>query len=447
MMIKYCSTIKRRKIAIVFALGLVMAACGMAPNKENSRSLRERIAADTSLEAVKERALKVVSSGFNAGDGYREVWIRDYNTFINLATKVHPKDTLKENLVIFFQLQGEDGNIVDGFVPKSTVKPTEEGYNYIYSTLAPNYAGHKNTVETDQESSLIQAVYKYVKANRDTAFLHSKVGNLSIIDRMGLALSFLINERYNKKYGLLWGATTADWGDVQPEHDWGVYLTDNSHLAIDIYDNAMFLIALDNFMQMAPERASKWKAVHKRIADNAMKYLWDEKEQKFIPHLYLKDSPFDSTFNENAIFYHGGTAVAIEAGLLSREQIKVSLDKMIANVKASGAATIGLTLYPTYPKGAFKNKGMYPYGYQNGGDWTWFGGRMIQQLVKNGFEAEAYQQLQPMVDRVLKNNGFFEWYTRDNKPEGSGTFRGEAGVLYDAIVLLQESQQQAHQRH
>ncbi|MFC6100503.1 glucosidase family protein [Olivibacter domesticus] len=430
---------KNLPISLLIGAVVFLIACRSGDkSRSQDNALREKIASDTSLNVVKERALKVVSTGFNAGDGYREVWIRDYNTFINLAAQVHPSDTLRDNLIIFFQLQGSDGNIVDGFVPKSTVKPTKGGYDYIYNDLAPHYAGHKNTVETDQETSLIQAVYKYAKATNDTAFLHSKVGQFSMIDRMEQALSFLMKERYNEKYGLLWGATTADWGDVQPEHDWGVYLTNDSHLAIDIYDNAMFLIALDNFMQMAPERAKKWKPIHAQIASNAMKYLWDEKNQKFIPHIYLKGSPFDNTFDENAIFYHGGTAIAIEAGLLSKEQIKSSLNKMIANVKASGAATIGLTVYPTYPEGSFKNKGMYPYGYQNGGDWTWFGGRMIQQLVINGFEEEAYEQLKPMVGRVLKNNGFFEWYTRDNKPEGSGTFRGEAGVLYDAIILLEE---------
>ncbi len=34
--------------------------------------------------------------------------------------------------------------------------------------LEPRYAGHKNTVETDQESSLIQAVYKYIQITGDS---------------------------------------------------------------------------------------------------------------------------------------------------------------------------------------------------------------------------------------------------------------------------------------
>ncbi len=110
---------------------------------------------------------------------------------------------------------------------------------------------------------------------------------------------------------------------------------------------------------------------------------------------------------------------------------------MVDNVKQAGAAIIGLTLYPTYPAGSFKNKSMYPYGYQNDGDWTWFGGRMIQ-LIQNGFEQEARQQIEPMLQRVIDNNGFYEWYTVDNKGKGSGTFRGEAGVLYDAIRMLEK---------
>jgi glycogen debranching enzyme len=112
---------------------------------------------------------------------------------------------------------------------------------------------------------------------------------------------------------------------------------------------------------------------------------------------------------------------------------------MIANVKASGAATIGLTMYPPYPEGFFKNKGMYPYGYQNGGDWTWFGGRMILQLVKHGFLQEAYDQLLPMTERVMKDKGFYEWYSVKNEPKGSGTFRGSAGVLFVAIDALEKA--------
>jgi len=110
---------------------------------------------------------------------------------------------------------------------------------------------------------------------------------------------------------------------------------------------------------------------------------------------------------------------------------------MIDNVKKSGAGSIGLTMYPPYLKGAFQNKSLYPYGYQNGGDWTWFDGRMIIALAENGFIKEAYEQTKPMFDRVIQNKGFFEWYTVDNKPKGSAIFKGSAGVLYDIIFTFE----------
>lgn len=110
--------------------------------------------------------------------------------------------------------------------------------------------------------------------------------------------------------------------------------------------------------------------------------MWDDKNEKFIPHIYLNGSPFPESFDENQIYYHGGTAVAILAGLLSKEEVETANEKMLENVKKAKAQTIGLTMYPTYPAGFFKGVGMYPYGYQNGGDWTWFGARMIWALTK-----------------------------------------------------------------
>lgn len=398
-----------------------------------NKKLSQQISEDSTFAIVEKKALEVVANGFNAGDSYMEVWIRDYNTFVNLATKVHDRELLKKNIKVFFRLQEENGGIVDGFIPKEKALHQEGGYDYIFTDLEKVYAGHKNTVETDQETSLVQTVYKYINSTGDVEFLKEKIGGVTIVKRMEMSMEFLMNERFDPQYGLLYGATTADWGDVQPEHEWGVYLTDDTHYAIDVYDNAMFLIALDNFLELAPEKKSKWEAVRKAIAKNVMQYLWDEKNNKFIPHIYLNGSPFPEDFDENKIYYHGGTAVAIQAGLLTRRQIEVSLQKMIDNMENSGAHTIGLTLFPTYPHGSFKNTGMYPYGYQNGGDWTWFGGRMILALLKYDFNEEAYQHIQPMIHRVIENNGFYEWYTIGNEPMGSGTFRGSAGVLYDAI--------------
>ncbi len=43
----------------------------------------------------------------------------------------------------------------------------------------------------------------------------------------------------------------------------------------------------------------------------------------------------------------------------------------------------------------------------------------------------------PTHNRVIRHDGFFEWWTRDNQPKGSGQYRGSAGVLGMAILELQ----------
>ena len=389
------------------------------------------------MAQVDEMARTIVAGGFNAGDSYGEVWIRDYNTFIELSMEVLPEEDVRRNLNVFWGFQGEDGNIVDGFIPKAS---TLDDYDYIKSDKEPAYLAHKNTVETDQEASLIQAVYKYVKGSGNTDYLHTVVHGRKVIDRMEDALNFLARKKTDEGYGLLIGATTVDWGDVQPEHTWGVAIDENTHYAIDIYDNAMYAIALNNFIELCADadKAAFWTEVRDALKENVRKHLWDEERQKFIPHIYLDGSPFPEDFDENQIYYHGGTAVAVLAGFLTPDEVGHANQMMLENVKKAHAQTIGLTLYPTYPHGYFKNTGMYPYGYQNGGDWTWFGARMIMGLIEYGFVKEAYDELQPMLERIIENQGFNEWYTPAGEPMGSGTFRGEAGVLYKCNKMLRE---------
>jgi glycogen debranching enzyme len=339
-------------------------------------------------------------------------------------------------LLVFSHFQPEDGNIIDGYIPAAKASA---GYDYTESETMPQFKGHKNTVETDQESSLVQAVYKYVRVTGDRSILRETVNGKTVLARLQLALDYVLSRRFNADYGLVWGATTVDWGDVQPEHEWGVAFDKSSHRAIDVYDNAMFVIAADNLAELLRESgadSSRWSAVRDHVRSNARRYLWDARRHKFRPHIYLDGSPFPGDFEEDRIYYHGGTAIAIEAGFLNRDEIDLVLNDLRNNVRFAGAASIGLTVFPAYPSGYFKNPAMKPYSYQNGGDWSWFGGRMIQQLIEHGFVEEAYTELIPMLQRVRRNNGFFEWYTVDDQPRGSGTFRGSAGVLAKAVLML-----------
>ena len=402
------------------------------------QQLAETILNDTTLHQVDSMARSIISQGFNAGSGYSQIWARDMNTFIEVACEETNQTDIRNAILLFFALQQPNDEMIDGYV----LKPDFTWYDNhpYYADAAPDHVGFKNTVETDQESSLIQIVGKYIRKTGDASILQENVAGRTVLERMDDMVDYLMRERYSEQYGLLFGAMTADWGDVQPNDDFGCDMNELSSRAIDVYDNAMFLIALDYLQEMTDDASllKKWKGIREQIAQNVRKHLWDAERKKFIPHLYIDPSPIPAGFDENQIHYHGGTAVAIEAGLLSKEEIALVNAQMLENVRLSGMPSIGLTLYPTYPEGFFRGGMAKPYVYQNGGDWTWFGGRMIQQLVANGFIEEAYDEIRPMIDRVIKNQGFFEWYGMGGVPSGSGHFKGSAGVLAKAIEMMND---------
>ena len=131
--------------------------------QDDMRLLRKSILEDRTMDQVYDMAHDVVSAGLNVGSGYGEVWIRDFNTFITTAMDVMPDEIIRSSLNTFFKFQGPSGDIVDGYLPvREADLDSKDGYAYRLSPLAPQYAAHKNTVETDQETSLIQAVFQYV---------------------------------------------------------------------------------------------------------------------------------------------------------------------------------------------------------------------------------------------------------------------------------------------
>ena len=431
----YIFTCMKKRLLISTALSCFVF-CIAGAQQSSNKALAGKILADIRLDTVQAKALKLLS-GFSAGTSYSEVWIRDFNTFINGSLKVHPKEEVKTKLLMFFRIQGQGGDIVDGVVDSAKASV---GYKYRYSSLLPGWAAHKNTVETDQESSLIQAVKKYIDFTGDQSILNECIGGKTILQRMEEALTYLHKDRWSEKYGLITGATTIDWGDVQSENGWGVAINDKTKWALDVYDNAMFVKAVQDFLAMAPrgyKAQTDWKAVASKVTANVRKYLWDAAAQKYIPHIYLNGSPFSSDFNEKKILYTGGSICAIIAGFNTPAEVLEINKQMLAAAAKEKHATIGITVYPPYPEKQYPN--MKPYNYQNGGDWTWFGGRMIAPLIIYGRPQEAYAELSPMLDRMLANKGFFEWYdVQSGAPKGSGDFRGEAGVLYDAITALRQ---------
>lgn len=338
-----------KNLIVLFAAVIMLTGC--SGQRKADKKLSSEILADSSLAIVDSMAHALLKKGFNAGSGYSQVWARDLNTFVEIALEEVDPAEVRGAILVFFALQQPNNEMIDGYVLKNDFNWGDP--DVYLSEIDTAHIGFKNTVETDQETSLIQTVAKYIRVTGDQSILTEKAGGKAVLERMKLMIDYLMNERYSTEYGLLWGAMTADWGDVQPNTDNVVDIDSTTTPAIDIYDNAMFIIALRDMAKMDPSGAAKWNKLADEIAERAMKHLWDEENHKFIPHIYLDRSPIPEGFDESKVYYHGGTAVAIEAGLLDRQQIEISNNKMLENVRLSGAPSIELTLYPVYPNKFF----------------------------------------------------------------------------------------------
>lgn len=162
-----------------------------------AQTLSQRILADKSLVKVDSMAKATLQSGFNAGSGYSQIWARDMNTFIETACDVSDPKNLREAILLFFALQQPNNEMIDGYVLKKDF--TWYDNSPYYSDAAPQHVAFKNTVETDQETSLIQIVGKYISKTGDRSILNENVAGKTVLQRMDLMIDYLMNEKYSNK--------------------------------------------------------------------------------------------------------------------------------------------------------------------------------------------------------------------------------------------------------
>ncbi len=62
-------------------------------------SVKQAIITNKNFDSVQVKAIKLLS-GFSAGTSYNEIWIRDFNTFIKGSLKAHPKEEVKNMVLI-----------------------------------------------------------------------------------------------------------------------------------------------------------------------------------------------------------------------------------------------------------------------------------------------------------------------------------------------------------
>jgi hypothetical protein len=356
-------------------------------------------------------------SGFYAGSGYPQIWVRDSATIIQTGRYLFPENFFSSWIEAFYDTQADNGSIPDYISP---------------------YGSDKNTVETDQEASLVHSAYLHYKMTGNTSWLEKKIKGERIVDRMDKSLIWVLMNRYNNSYGLVTGAYTADWGDVQFEKTFGTQISEKTHWTCDIYDNSLFYQACNELSLMYSdlednEKATFWTDTASSIKENVNKHLWQQNKGYYKMHVQI--SPVKLDFNEDEIFPMGGNVIAIQSGLANYTQAEKIFETAKERKIQVNASTIGCVLIPAYPAKFFANSIMdEEYEYQNGGQWDWFAGRLILEEFTKGNNEDAVVHLREIATQDNNIGGLYEWNTLNGTGKGSPVFVGSAGILGQCLI-------------
>jgi hypothetical protein len=358
-------------------------------------------------------------SGFAAGSAYPQIWLRDSATIVPASRLFYEAPYLRSWLEEHLAFQKSDGSLADWVDSRGT--------------------SDKNTTETDQETSAVRSAGQVVRIlGKD--WLEKRIGGETILSRLDRALQFVLSRRFDKTHGLVTGAHTADWGDVDmdiPDQK-AIYVGPKTHWTCDIYDQAQFYGAARELAEMSEncgqaDIARFWNERAGEIRKNAERWLWQEARGFYRVHIHL-DS-LRHNFDEDGMFAMGGNAEAVISGLASGEKAKKIFENALARQKTYGFSTISGSLLPPYPKGLFKHPLMDdPYEYQNGGQWDWFGAKLVYAMFERGFSRTARQKLLEIAKKGAANKGLYEWDTPAGRGQGSAFYSGSAGSLGLALV-------------
>jgi len=357
--------------------------------------------------------------GFTPGKDYPQIWLRDANTIIPASQYFYDLPYLSSWLEEHLYFQEKNGALQDWI----------------------DAAGQsdKNTTETDQEASAVQAAFQVYQLTGSN-WLKKKVKGQKIIDRLEAALDYILRNRFNKELGLITGAHTADWGDVDliDKDQEAVYVDDKTHWTADIYDQAMFFKACKELAEMfsslnEKDKTEYWCKQADSFRLNTNKLLWQEEKGFYKIHLHL-DS-LQHNFDEDNIFALGGNTIAVLSGLADDKKCCKIITTVLERQKQFGVSTISGTLLPPYPENFFPHPLLdTPYAYQNGAQWDWFGGRMVYLMFEHGYSHKAREKLLEIIKKNIANRGFFEWDDRKGTGRGSDVFCGSTGSLGKSII-------------
>jgi mannosylglycerate hydrolase MGH1-like protein len=386
-----------------------------------------------------------VVRGFGAGTLYPQVWLRDSATLIPLSRYLYARDHLVSWIEEHLAHQRPDGALNDWVAAGPPERFTSDAprASEVYRAAGVILTADRNTSESDQESSAVDAVAQVYAITGDRAWLTRPVAGRPLIDRLDAALAFVRTRRWDRHRGLVTAAFTADWGDVTPTYgdQRAIYLDDHTPVVASLYASALFLRAqraLGVLHRAAGDEPGgrRWEERARLGAQAIDRELWQSERGFFRPHVLLSwPGPGTPPADDDDRFALGGNAVALVDGLGDEDRVRRVLSVATARARAQRLSTLSGVLLPPYPAGFFRHPiQRESYAYQNGGQWDWFGGRLLLAAFERGQAQVARRELGRIAAQAVRNRGLFEWSTRDGQGRGSGRYAGSAGALGAAVL-------------
>jgi hypothetical protein len=377
---------------------------------------------------------------FGAGASYPQIWLRDSATVMPLARYHYPAAYLTSWIEEHLANQRGDGSLDDWIAagPPSAFVRDAPHARQVFRAGAAVLTADKNTVEADQESSAVLGVCQAFAVSGDRAWLRKTIGGVTLLERADRALEFLLAKRFDQEVGLVTSGFSADWGDVSPAHpdQSAIYLDDRTPLVAGVYTNALFVgaaLCLSELHEALTdqERSRHWSDVAEKAKRAANRHLWQEARGFYRMHLPLAPTALP---DDSGIFGMGGNAVALLAGMAADARVRRILEVAEERRRRYAVSTISGTLLPPFRAGLFAHPILREeWTYQNGGQWDWFGARLILAAFQRGQSELARRWLGELAQKAERNRGLHEWHTRDGAGRGSPTYAGSAGVLAAAV--------------
>ncbi len=400
--------------------------------------------------------------GFRPGDAYDAIYVRDTAYIAALAKYAYPSDHLRTVVEEALTLQFDDGDeAVDphDLLPRSPW-PVRPGTGATSAVVDYDRRREKANVTSDEEVSLIRAAYQYFHSDGGEAWLRSQVRGASLFDRLTLALNWVLERRMDPKTGLIIRPHTTDWGDVELSDD-GVAPGSAAPTVwtASIYDQAVTYRALREMAIMASalgerDRAQTYDLKADTLRDRTHQALWMPADGYFRTHVHVDTSPSGmpatlpdnghDDFDEDAIV-SVANAIAVYAGLANDIETSRIITALERARLGSGSPLAGVSLFPAYPTGTFRNAQMSPGRYQNGAVWDWWAGTQIMAEFARGYSNAGFAHL-AAISRAwqLHPDDIPEWRplppndARDIRAHlstaGSGHYAAAAGTVGEAVI-------------